>query len=95
MQGKTSEVEPWYQTEYSQEPVPSHLLSGWLKAYPNDSIHLPRPNPFISSQFGLIDVRAGAACTLSATPTRPLAVFLDVLEHGRHHCPCTRYLSNR
>ncbi len=56
VQGKTSEVEPWYQTEYSQEPVPSDLLSGWLKAYPNDSIHLPRPNPFISSQFGLIDV---------------------------------------
>ncbi len=56
VQGKTTEVEPWYQTAYSQEPVPSDWLSGWLKAYPNDSIHLPRANPFISSQFGLIDV---------------------------------------
>ena len=75
MQGKTTEVEPWYQTEYSQEPVHSGWLSGWLKAFPNDSIHLPRPNPFISSQFDLIDVSLLPLCILSATPTRPLAIF--------------------
>ena len=56
LQGKTNLVEPWYSTDYSQEDVPSEWLSGWLKASPNDSIHLPKPNPFISSEFGLIDV---------------------------------------
>ena len=57
LQGRTTEVEPWYSTDYSQEPVPNEWLSSWLKAVPNPAIHLPQPNPFISSAFGLIDVR--------------------------------------
>ena len=56
-QGRTKEVEPWYSTDYSQEPVPNEWLSSWLKAVPNPAIHLPKPNPFISSAFGLINVR--------------------------------------
>ena len=56
LQGKTDKVEPWYSTEYSQEGVLSDWLSNWLKAFPNDCIHLPEPNPFISSEFSLIDV---------------------------------------
>ena len=50
-------MEPWYSTDYSQEPVPNEWLSSWLKAVPNSAIHLPKPKPFISSAFGLIDVR--------------------------------------
>ena len=57
LQGRTQEVEPWYSTGYSQEPVPNEWLSSWLKAVPNSAIHLPKPKPFISSAFGLIDVR--------------------------------------
>ena len=51
-------MEPWYSTDYSQDPVPNEWLSSWLKAVPNSAIHLPKLNPFISSAFGLIDVRA-------------------------------------
>ncbi|CAK0787227.1 hypothetical protein CVIRNUC_010443 [Coccomyxa viridis] len=57
--GRTKEVEPWYSTDFSQEPVPNEWLSSWLKAVPNSAIHLPKPNPFISSAFGLIDVKDG------------------------------------
>ena len=56
VQGKTDKVEPWYGTEYSQDGVVSDWLSNWLKAFPNGCIHLPEPNPFISSEFSLIKV---------------------------------------
>ena len=56
LQGKTDKVEPWYGTEYSQDGVVSDWLSNWLKAFPNGCIHLPELNPFISSEFSLIDV---------------------------------------
>ena len=95
VQGKTTEVEPWYQTEYSQEPVPSGWLSGWLKAFPNDSIHLPRPNPFISSQFGLIDVSLLPLAFCLQRPPVLLQYFPDVSEHACHQCLCPRYHRNK
>ena len=87
LQGRTKEVEPWYSTDFSQEPVPNEWLSSWLKAVPNSAIHLPKPNPFISSAFGLIDVRL--------SPTNPqkycsfkcpyIPFLLDLSYHHSRH----------
>ena len=81
LQGRTKEVEPWYSTGYSQEPVPNEWLSSWLKAVPNPDIHLPKHNPFISSAFGLIDVRMLRMTSPSVSLLHPPTYFcvIDLL----------------
>jgi insulysin len=57
LQGQTTSTEPWYGTEYSQEAIPSSWLDSWTAAAAPAGLHLPHDNPFISSDFTLIDVR--------------------------------------
>lgn len=56
LQGETRETEPWYGTEYSQEAIPAAWLDSWRDAAAPEGLHLPLPNPFISSDFTLINV---------------------------------------
>ena len=56
-QGQTKQVEPWYGTEYSQEAIPQEWLLRWQAPNAPADLHLPHSNPFISSDFTLIDVR--------------------------------------
>ncbi|EIE20423.1 hypothetical protein COCSUDRAFT_30601 [Coccomyxa subellipsoidea C-169] len=55
--GQTTLTEPWYGTEYSQEAISSEWLSAWASAVAPPELHLPHDNPFISSDFTLIDVK--------------------------------------
>ncbi|BDA50691.1 Insulin-degrading enzyme [Coccomyxa sp. Obi] len=55
--GQTKSVEPWYGTEYSQEPISQEWLGSWTAAAATPDLHLPHDNPFISSDFTLIDVK--------------------------------------
>jgi insulysin len=52
--GKTSEVEPWYGTEYVLESL-SEAFAGALKGCGrNEKLRLPTPNRFIPTDFSLI-----------------------------------------
>lgn len=55
-QGELDEVEPWYNTPFSREPFPEDWVTLWEAAVPGDSMHLPRPNPFIPHDFELVQV---------------------------------------
>lgn len=55
-QGQTTQVEPWYGTEFSQEAIPEDWLLRWQAPNHPADLHLPHNNPFISSDFTLIDV---------------------------------------
>ncbi len=61
-------TEPWYGVKYGLELVPAHQVRQWSCSHV-DSLHLPRPNPFIPEDFDLI--HAGAAVPPSATPEPP------------------------
>ena len=66
-QGQTKLVEPWYGTEYSQEPISQEWLSSWAAAAAIPDLHLPHDNPFISSDFTLINVRCPLVHPLVST----------------------------
>ena len=53
-QGQTDLVEPWYSTQYSDEAIPADWMASFWAAAAPPELHLPLPNPFISSDFALI-----------------------------------------
>lgn len=55
-QGKTDRAEPVYGTEYAQEPVPGDWLDRWREAA-CDGLHLPHLNPFIPTDFTMLQVK--------------------------------------
>jgi hypothetical protein len=55
-QGQTDLVEPWYSTHYSDEAIPAGWMASFQDAAAPPELHLPLPNPFISSDFALIKV---------------------------------------
>ncbi|XP_053683115.1 insulin-degrading enzyme [Sabethes cyaneus] len=55
---KANRVEKWYGTKYASEKVPKSVLDSWAKADMNEKLHLPKPNPFIPTDFELVPVDA-------------------------------------
>src|SRR5579875_24612 len=78
LQGQTDLVEPWYSTEYSEERIPEAWLSSWREAALPPELHLPLPNPFISSDFALIQVTC-LFSSLIATSTLVLVAAVRAL----------------
>ncbi|KAG0627873.1 hypothetical protein M758_2G234700 [Ceratodon purpureus] len=54
-EGKTSEREPWYGTDYIIERIEDNLVQEWSQAPTNEKLHLPMPNVFIPTDFTLRD----------------------------------------
>ncbi|KAF6158546.1 hypothetical protein GIB67_040060 [Kingdonia uniflora] len=52
-EGQTDMVEPWYGTAYSVEKVPGSMIQQWIKASPNEHLHLPASNVFIPTDLSL------------------------------------------
>ncbi|KAL7541746.1 hypothetical protein ACHAXR_011187 [Thalassiosira sp. AJA248-18] len=54
-EGKTSNVEKWYGTQFNNRPIPMSTLMRWQNSVPAGSIGLayPRKSPFIPSEQGL------------------------------------------
>ncbi|WP_349922076.1 insulinase family protein [Aeromonas veronii] len=47
----TDRLARWYQTPYSVAPIPEALKVRWQQSKPDSNLHLPAPNPFISSRL--------------------------------------------
>ncbi|KAK9803974.1 hypothetical protein WJX72_009535 [[Myrmecia] bisecta] len=60
-QGQTTEVEPWYETQYTLSAIPEDWLAEWSSPRAHPQLHLPAPNPFIPTNFDLIEVGEGAS----------------------------------
>ena len=88
LQGQTDMVEPWYSTEYSEERIPESWLSSWREAALPPELHLPLPNPFISSDFALIQV-TWLSSPLIATSTLVL-LCVPCLMHALTKCKYVR-----
>ena len=56
LQGHVAEREPIYSTQYSCEEVPADWLAAW-EAAAEPALHLPSHNPFIPTDFDLLQVR--------------------------------------
>ena len=52
--GQTKEVEPWYGTEYTLNPLEDSQVSKLRACKRNERLHLPVQNQFIPTDFGLI-----------------------------------------
>ena len=55
-QGQVTQCEPIYSTQYSCEGLPADWLAMW-EAPAQSALHLPEPNPFIPTDFQLLQVR--------------------------------------
>lgn len=76
LQGITTDIEPWYGTLYSREPLPAEWLAVWEAASPPAELHLPPPNPFVPTDFALLQVRSWPGCCRK----------LQTLAAGRQGC---------
>nr|PNR46368.1 hypothetical protein PHYPA_013487 [Physcomitrium patens] len=54
-EGKTSEKELWYGTDYIIERIEDKLVQEWSTARTHEKLHLPKPNVFIPTDFVLRD----------------------------------------
>ncbi|XP_024393849.1 insulin-degrading enzyme-like 1, peroxisomal isoform X2 [Physcomitrium patens] len=54
-EGKTSQKEPWYGTDYIIERIEENLVQEWSKATTHEKLHLPSANVFIPTDFSLRD----------------------------------------
>ncbi|CAH2063828.1 unnamed protein product [Thlaspi arvense] len=55
-EGKTDEVEPWYNTAYSLEKITKFTIQEWVQSAPDVNLLLPTPNVFIPTDLSLKDV---------------------------------------
>ena len=55
----TDRLARWYQTPYSVQSITEAEKIRWQQSEPDPALHLPSPNPFISSR---LDARARALC---------------------------------
>eukprot|EP00884_Botryococcus_braunii_P023676 jgi/Botrbrau1/9993/Bobra.0012s0082.1 len=65
-----NEVEPWYGTPFSREPLPGDWVNRWEAAVPGQSLHLPRLNPFVPHDFALVqgpEARLVPPCVIKET----------------------------
>ena len=53
-----TKCEPIYTTQYSCEAIPADWLVAW-EAAAEPALHLPKPNPFIPTDFQLLQVTFG------------------------------------
>ena len=70
LQAECDQREKWYSTQYSLGPIPEDWLALWREggAEHAEALHLPRPNPFIPTQFDMIQVgwqRGGVVMLIS------------------------------
>lgn len=55
-QGQANSREPIYSTQYSCEKIPADWLAVW-EAAAEPALHLPKANPFIPTDFQLLQAR--------------------------------------
>ncbi|CAD7703211.1 unnamed protein product [Ostreobium quekettii] len=53
--GTTDQVEAVYGTEYSCETIPEEWIKRWTNPEQDDRLHLPEPNPFVPTDFTLLN----------------------------------------
>lgn len=46
--------EPWYGTEYSDDPIPSEFRAHWASAQEFTDLTLPQPNPFVPENLSML-----------------------------------------
>jgi hypothetical protein len=59
MQPRCEQREPWYSTPYSTSPIPQDWVEHWEGADgapPPPTLHLPALNPFIPTEFAMVEV---------------------------------------
>jgi len=69
---KTDQVEPFYQTDFAVTPLGGELITKLQTAQPADGVIVPPPNPFIPSNFDLVET------TYAETPWHEEAEYGDV-----------------
>lgn len=55
VQDAVDQCEPIYSSRYSQEALPADWVAAWRQAT-EPELHLPSPNPFIPTDFSLLEV---------------------------------------
>jgi len=53
--GTVTQSEPIYGTQFQKEPIPQGYLELWEAAKPGEELFLPEPNPFIPSNFDIVE----------------------------------------
>lgn len=74
--GDATETEPWYGTRYSLQRVPAEWAAAWAAAdeAPGE-LHLPHPNPFISTDFTLHRDPSAPTVPVAIVDDRQLRLF--------------------
>lgn len=49
-------LEPWFNTRYTDIPIPSEWIEHWKEIEPLPDFHLPEPNIFLTDDFSLISL---------------------------------------
>ncbi|RHY27562.1 hypothetical protein DYB32_006693 [Aphanomyces invadans] len=62
-EGTTTDVEPWYETAYSDTPIEPSLIERWSNPARSAALFCPHPNAFIPHNFDLV-----ATATPGAVP---------------------------
>ena len=59
MQEECTSEEPVYKTKFSRQQLPSEWTQSWESTEQQPELSLPAPNPYIATDFDLIDMVSG------------------------------------
>ncbi|KAJ0393808.1 hypothetical protein ATCC90586_001339 [Pythium insidiosum] len=76
-EGKTSSIEPWYQTPYTEAAISADRLERWQTVEANEALALPHRNEFICTDFEIVTPRNATESTYVASPPQ-------LLRHDTH-----------
>lgn len=57
LQGATQKKEAWYGTDFNIETLPDEWQTSWQSSAAREELHLPKPNPFIPTDFSMLPAR--------------------------------------
>jgi hypothetical protein len=76
--------EPWFDMPFTSAMIPASLIAWWTSAPPSPSLALPPQNPFVPSDFEMIE--GGACSTVAVAGGHPSLLGLSVGDPDDHKC---------
>lgn len=59
VEANADKKEKWYGTQYSHEKIPNSKIKEWSNCGLNENLNLPKPNPFLASNFEILKYEGG------------------------------------
>lgn len=73
--GKTTHTEKWFGTDYFVDDISEDDIKAWENAPLLPELHLPKPNPFIPTNFDVVGTKSEIPVCFHPLPPQPFFFY--------------------